>query len=733
LKEHEYFGQYGKILKVVVNHNSTYAGSQGPSLSAYVTYSKMEEALSAVNGVNNVLMDGRILKASLGTTKYCSTYLKNQQCNKVDCMYLHEAAEEEASFTKEDMQIGKHQEFERKLMQEMLARNEAHRLESLKNNEIKTEPPTVTPPPPTKALIRKNDEGISDQPWRKQTKTPDNQKPVKDLFDDYESDEKSTEPDLVEASKTENHTESQIQQQNDKNISDKIVFDELSHDPYQIYSEKPKFEASPGVNNPLSGLNNIIGGPDLPVSSASTRPRHNNFTPFDSSQVNNRLFESPADLKSTVREPRNYLIPPQTNPIGWPISVSSNEYSTGLIKAPRNPSSDWLTNNHLLPPESSFQAAYRNENSIISQPKRTDDDDDLDFDVFREGEKEFADVVNRPIQQITHRSNFISPVFEAVKKPPNLQQSPSTQNSNFYREHLRSQAFNGSHNFINKNQITNQNVFGDSYNSNGLDHNLLSLNSLPDYENSKLPFPQAPSGAGVVKDRRNMLKRLLPPSVKVKFTTQTDGIHSAIQNSDYMDVHRQQQQQQQNSRFAPFMSPRNDHLSTTQNAQSLFSTLPNWAPTHRTNALQSQMSNLSLSNDRNGFSNSGSYSTQRCKIDSNNFAPLGPPPGLVSSNNSSSYDPAIIAASSQANNLLRHQDPMYSSEEPHWMRSLHTLTDTDGPSTPPHKVDIDKNKNSSNNIHDSRSSYFMPQSSWSINKSVDTFSPLQQQPPPGFH
>lgn len=104
------------------------------------------------------------------------------------------------------------------------------------------EPPTATPPPPTKALIRKNDEGISDQPWRKQTKTPDNQKPVKDLFDDYESDEKSTEPDLVEASKTENHTESQIQQQNDKNISDKIVFDELSHDPYQIYSEKPKFE-----------------------------------------------------------------------------------------------------------------------------------------------------------------------------------------------------------------------------------------------------------------------------------------------------------------------------------------------------------------------------------------------------------------------------------------------------------------------------------------------------------
>ena len=46
-----------------------------------------------------------ITLASLGTTKYCSTYLKNQQCHKADCMYLHELAEEEASFTKEEMQV----------------------------------------------------------------------------------------------------------------------------------------------------------------------------------------------------------------------------------------------------------------------------------------------------------------------------------------------------------------------------------------------------------------------------------------------------------------------------------------------------------------------------------------------------------------------------------------------------------------------------------------------------
>ena len=63
---------------------------QGPSASAYVTYYKSEDALRAIQAVNNVLADGRTLKASLGTTKYCSHFMKNMPCPKHDCMYLHE-------------------------------------------------------------------------------------------------------------------------------------------------------------------------------------------------------------------------------------------------------------------------------------------------------------------------------------------------------------------------------------------------------------------------------------------------------------------------------------------------------------------------------------------------------------------------------------------------------------------------------------------------------------------
>ncbi len=114
LKKPEYFGKFGKMHKVVINHSTSYAGNQnqvglerttsfcnsfsfsscyllqGPSASAYVTYLKSDDALRAIQAVNNIFIDGRTLKASLGTTKYCSHFMKNQSCPKHDCMYLHE-------------------------------------------------------------------------------------------------------------------------------------------------------------------------------------------------------------------------------------------------------------------------------------------------------------------------------------------------------------------------------------------------------------------------------------------------------------------------------------------------------------------------------------------------------------------------------------------------------------------------------------------------------------------
>ncbi|VEN54939.1 unnamed protein product [Callosobruchus maculatus] len=122
LKRHEYFGKFGKIHKVVINQSTSYAGSQGPSASAYVTYMKSDDALRAIQSVNNITIDGRLIKSSLGTTKYCSHFMKNQPCPKPDCMYLHDYGDPEASFTKEQMHAGKHQEYEKKLHENFATR-----------------------------------------------------------------------------------------------------------------------------------------------------------------------------------------------------------------------------------------------------------------------------------------------------------------------------------------------------------------------------------------------------------------------------------------------------------------------------------------------------------------------------------------------------------------------------------------------------------------------------------
>lgn len=122
LKEPEFFGQYGKIIKIVVNRrNLTVDGSEsvignggmtssstsGPSASAYITFVRKEDAAKAIAGVDGSVFDGRVLRATYGTTKYCSFYLRGMQCTNAGCMYLHEEGENIDSFTKDELAAGK--------------------------------------------------------------------------------------------------------------------------------------------------------------------------------------------------------------------------------------------------------------------------------------------------------------------------------------------------------------------------------------------------------------------------------------------------------------------------------------------------------------------------------------------------------------------------------------------------------------------------------------------------
>ncbi|KAJ0261379.1 RNA binding [Hirschfeldia incana] len=104
LHHKEYFGKYGKVLKVSMSRTSSGAIQQFPNdtCSVYITYAKEEEAVRCIQAVHGFTLDGKSLKACFGTTKYCHAWLRNAACVNPDCLYLHEVGSQEDSFTKDE-------------------------------------------------------------------------------------------------------------------------------------------------------------------------------------------------------------------------------------------------------------------------------------------------------------------------------------------------------------------------------------------------------------------------------------------------------------------------------------------------------------------------------------------------------------------------------------------------------------------------------------------------------
>ena len=109
LIKYEYFGQYGTIIKIVVNKNKAYNQNSphGPSYSAYVTYSKPTEASIAILSLDETSIDYHLIKASFGTTKYCSYFLKGCECTNKDCVFLHSFADENEIIKRGDLNVNK--------------------------------------------------------------------------------------------------------------------------------------------------------------------------------------------------------------------------------------------------------------------------------------------------------------------------------------------------------------------------------------------------------------------------------------------------------------------------------------------------------------------------------------------------------------------------------------------------------------------------------------------------
>ena len=89
LSQFEYFGQYGTIKKALIS-SKTNSETNKKTFSIYITYSNEIEASFAILAVDSLLIEGKLIRAFFGTTKYCNYFLNNSHCpNEEKCMFLH--------------------------------------------------------------------------------------------------------------------------------------------------------------------------------------------------------------------------------------------------------------------------------------------------------------------------------------------------------------------------------------------------------------------------------------------------------------------------------------------------------------------------------------------------------------------------------------------------------------------------------------------------------------------
>ncbi|XP_024141909.1 CCR4-NOT transcription complex subunit 4 isoform X2 [Oryzias melastigma] len=401
LKRPEYFGRFGKIHKVVINNSTSYAGSQGPSASAYVTYIRSEDALRAIQCVNNVVVDGRTLKASLGTTKYCSYFLKSMQCPKPDCMYLHELGDEAASFTKEEMQAGKHQEYEQKLLQDLYKINPgflqppACGTEKSKNKPNSTQRSNSSNGKdgwPTLSGHSKLPNGLSED-----RKSP----PLLDYLDQEANNSDGLETDLGPGQLTALSPFPSNCDSNSPNDKPSDSIGMVNGDTIQQMPTSDSPSPPPGLTKPVLVV--PISMSDLPARS-----------PFEGASAESQsLFSDNSNFKH-----------PNPLPAGLPPFPSSPRSSSDWPMAPE-PQSIFTSDTIPVSSSTDWQAAFGFGSSTKQQ------DDDLGFDPFDVTRKALADLIEKELSVQDQSPLSPGPLAQGANHGPNLLPSNPSSSHHF--------------------------------------------------------------------------------------------------------------------------------------------------------------------------------------------------------------------------------------------------------------------------------------------------------------
>jgi CCR4-NOT transcription complex subunit 4 len=105
LRSSDYFGRYGKISRIQLQKR-TPPGAETPIVGVYITYLRREDAeraIQAIDGSPSPSGGGEIMRASHGTAKYCTSFLRNVTCTNNNCLDAHEWGDPEDCFTREEL------------------------------------------------------------------------------------------------------------------------------------------------------------------------------------------------------------------------------------------------------------------------------------------------------------------------------------------------------------------------------------------------------------------------------------------------------------------------------------------------------------------------------------------------------------------------------------------------------------------------------------------------------
>lgn len=286
----------------------------------------------AILAIDNIEVDDHILRASYGTTKYCTFFLKNCDCPNKDCLYLHNLADDSDIINRDDMNSNTSIFYEQQLL--------AMKLADIFNPEVKKKIKTVNKKKcifPTPDTIYSKDIVLEQSPDYEATNSSSNSSSYHKYYDNYNSNYKKK--------YNENDYYSNNYYKRYDNYNDDYYKNE---DDFQNQIEKSSEEdmslhreISENVTAKTNKTININGNPNLLFNS------NNKFISKSKSPITNKKKNISSSNTDAYTNDKNNSLSPSLNNSNKIIDnnvnniLSFDPYSTNLLpSSPENKNGD---------------------------------------------------------------------------------------------------------------------------------------------------------------------------------------------------------------------------------------------------------------------------------------------------------------------------------------------------------------------------------------------------------